>query len=129
MEEKKTNVPTEFEIYNDNIDINKLPVFTLAQLAQYNGIDNPEIYVAIQGIIYDVTSNAKAYGPGKSYSRLVGKDLLRLLGLNSLKQKPDDKMPTWFIEDLNERQLGIIEKWIVFFRKRYRVVGIIVRQQ
>lgn len=132
----KTEAPelNEFEVYNSNIDIKTLPIYTRMQLAQYNGEYKREIYVGIRGYIYDVTSNSKSYGPGKSYHKLVGKDVSRLLGLNRLQLKPGDdkgddpflKDNTWYTGDLNDKQNEIVDKWILFFKKRYRIVGIIV---
>ncbi|CAK7896469.1 hypothetical protein CAAN1_03S03796 [[Candida] anglica] len=132
--------PTEFELLNEKININTLPIYTRSQLALYNGVDNPKIYVAIRGYIYDVSNNTKNYGPGKGYHKLVGKDVSRLLGLNRLQLKvPDQKeqvslssppqgleFTTWYTEDLNEKQNSIIDKWCIFFRKRYEIVGIVV---
>lgn len=126
----------EFEVFNSNIDIKTLPIFTRMQLAQYDGELKPEIYVGIRGYIYDVTNNSKSYGPGKSYHKLVGKDVSRLLGLNKLQLKPGSdqgdsydpflKDNTWYTGDLSEKQNQIVDKWILFFKKRYRIVGIIV---
>lgn len=126
----------EFQIYNSQVSIETLPFFTRLQLATYNGIDRPYLYVGIRGYIYDVTSNEKNYGPGKSYNKLVGKDVSRLLALNKLQLKPElaelsDKGNdnTWFTGDLTEKQNQVVEKWVTFFQKRYRIVGVIVHHQ
>lgn len=133
-------VANEFEIYNQALNMRQLPIFTRLQLLQYNGIIRPECYVAIKGFIYDVSNNTKSYGPGKAYHKLVGKDVSRLLALNKLnlsKQSgspnggewwvnPFHKENTWYIDDLNEKQHGLVDKWIGFFKKRYKIVGIIV---
>ncbi|KAK6454571.1 cytochrome b5-like heme/steroid binding domain-containing protein [Scheffersomyces xylosifermentans] len=126
--------PTEFEIYNDKVDINSLPIFTRSQLTFYNGTERPELYVAIRGYIYDVTNNAKSYGPGKAYYKLVGKDVTRLLGFNKLQMKPADESgntttledTTWYSDDFTDKQNAIVDKWVIFFRKRYPIVGIVV---
>ncbi|CUM45462.1 uncharacterized protein AC631_02065 [Debaryomyces fabryi] len=124
--------PNEFEIFNDNININLLPIYTRSQLSLYNGIEKPELYVAIKGYIYDVTHNISNYGPGRSYHKLVGKDVSRLLGLNQLQLKPtgepyaSEKNNTWYTDDFTEKENLIVDKWMLFFRKRYRIVGVIV---
>lgn len=125
--------PTEFEIYNSQVSILTLPIFTRAQLAQYNGSTRSQYYVAIRGYIYDVSSNEKNYGPGKSYHRLVGKDVSRLLGMNKLKLEEENPLTaapgtidTWSTEDLTEKQNNTVDKWVEFFRKRYRIVGVVV---
>lgn len=117
--------PTEFEIHNNAIDIISLPIYTRGQLAKYNGIDDPKIYVAIRGYIYDVTANSSSYGPGKGYHKLVGKDVSRLLGMNRLTLD-DTEESTWYTGDLNDKQNAIVDKWILFFKKRYKIVGMVV---
>lgn len=123
----------EFQIHNKNVTIETLPIYTRLQLSTYNGIATNKLYVGIRGYIYDVSDNAKNYGPGKAYHKLVGKDLSRLLALNRLQLKPeelgnDDKAlsNTWFTGDLTEKQNAILDKWELFFKKRYRIVGVIV---
>lgn len=47
---------------DDNVS-DELPVFTVAQLAEYDGKDGRKAYVAIDGIVYDV-SNVSAWNQG-----------------------------------------------------------------
>lgn len=122
----KDKEPTEIFKNNEKLNIKDLPIFTRSQLAQYNGTDKPELYVGIRGYIYDVTSNSNSYGPGKAYHKLVGKDVSRLLGLNKLKLLEDSDEYTWYTDDLDEKQQGIIDDWVKFFKMRYNIVGVIV---
>lgn len=117
---------TEFDAYNSALDTKTLPIFTHLQLGQYNGTDRRQIYVGIRGYVYDVTENLKNYGPGKSYHRLVGKDVSRLLGLNRLLLDEETGQNTWYTGDFDDSQNLIVDKWVGFFRKRYRIVGVIV---
>lgn len=49
--------------------------FTAQQLAAYNGNDPQKpIYLALDGLVYDVTPGAKYYKPGGSYHALAGRD-------------------------------------------------------
>jgi len=60
--------------------------FTLSELAQYNGVDpSKPIYLALKGVVYDVTEKRDAYQPGGSYHILAGKDASRALAVRSLK--------------------------------------------
>lgn len=123
----------EFQKYNASVDVLTLPLFSRSELALYNGVDKPELYVAIRGLIYDVTSNQKSYGPGKAYNRLVGRDASRQLGTNKLQLGPkevleDEPDNTWYTDDLTEKQNGVVDKWGEFFKKRYRIVGAVVDQ-
>lgn len=51
-----------------------LPEYTLAQLSLRNGQDKPEIWVALDGIIYDVT-RSRLWRDGKHYEHWAGQDL------------------------------------------------------
>ena len=48
--------------------------FTLEDLAQYNGRNGRPAYVAIEGIVYDI-SNSEAWGGGTHFGITAGKDL------------------------------------------------------
>lgn len=54
--------------------MDSLPAYTKAQLALRNGHDRPEIWIAYQGIIYDVT-NSRLWRHGKHYEHWAGQDL------------------------------------------------------
>ncbi|WP_242954840.1 cytochrome b5 domain-containing protein [Clostridium massiliodielmoense] len=56
------------------ITSNKTRKFTLSELAQYDGTIRKSAYVAVNGIVYDVTNNPKWSG-GKHYTLTAGKDL------------------------------------------------------
>lgn len=51
-----------------------LPSYTRAQLALRNGQDRDEIWIAYQGIIYDVTVS-RLWRNGKHYEHWAGQDL------------------------------------------------------
>lgn len=51
-----------------------IPEFTRSQLALRNGQDRPEIWVAYQNTIYDVT-NSRLWRNGKHYEHWAGQDL------------------------------------------------------
>lgn len=51
-----------------------IPAYTRAQLALRNGQDRPQIWIAWQGLIYDVTSS-RLWRDGKHYEHWAGQDL------------------------------------------------------
>lgn len=51
-----------------------LPEYTRSQLALRNGQDKSEIWVAYQGLIYDVTES-RLWRNGKHYEHWAGQDL------------------------------------------------------
>lgn len=62
-----------------------LPQYTIAQLALRNGQDKPQIWVAVDGVIYDV-SQSRLWRDGKHYEHWAGQDLS-----DELKDAPHSK--------------------------------------
>jgi predicted heme/steroid binding protein len=54
--------------------VSTLPEYTNAQLALRNGQDKPEVWVAYQGLIYEVT-RSRLWRDGKHYEHWAGQDL------------------------------------------------------
>ena len=52
----------------------KMKKITRSQLALRNGLDKPEIWVALDGIVYDV-GNSRLWKNGKHYEHWAGQDL------------------------------------------------------
>lgn len=63
-----------------------VPEYTLPQLALRNGQDKPEIWVAYQGLIYDV-GRSRLWRNGKHYEHWAGQDLT-----DELKDAPHTEM-------------------------------------
>jgi len=65
--------------------------FTLEELKKYDGTNpNLPIYLALDGLVYDVTAGKKFYAPGGAYHSLAGKDssaLLHIAGGDIIKKK------------------------------------------
>ena len=53
---------------------NSLPTYSRSQLALRNGQDKPDIWVAFDGKIYDMT-HSKLWRNGKHYEHWAGQDL------------------------------------------------------
>lgn len=53
-------------------------VFTIAELKNYNGQDNKPVYVAINGVVYDVT-NVRSWAGGRHQGNEAGNDLTERL--------------------------------------------------
>jgi predicted heme/steroid binding protein len=54
--------------------MSQLPLYTTAQLALRNGQDKPEIWIAFNGLIYDVSAS-RLWRAGKHYEHWAGQDL------------------------------------------------------
>ncbi|PJA14771.1 hypothetical protein CO112_04140 [Candidatus Dojkabacteria bacterium CG_4_9_14_3_um_filter_150_Dojkabacteria_WS6_41_13] len=79
-----SNTPTTAETAS-------LKEFTVAVLAQYDGTDSSKpIYLAMNGLVYDVTTGKQYYEKGGTYHWLAGKDSstdLNLIGGDIIKRK------------------------------------------
>ncbi|CUS08667.1 unnamed protein product [Tuber aestivum] len=80
------------------------------------------VYVAIKGIVFDVSNNRSSYGPGGSYHVFAGKDASRALAKSSVK--PEDAIAKW--DDLGDKEKRVLNDWYTFFSKRYNIVGRVV---
>ncbi|KAK9763662.1 hypothetical protein K7432_009447 [Basidiobolus ranarum] len=100
--------------------------YTLEELKKYDGSE-PEapIYLAVKGVVFDVTSRKEMYGPGTGYHIFTGKDASRALATSSLK--PEDCVAN--IEGLSEEEIQTLDKWYDFFSKRYNTVGRVVQSK
>ncbi|KAI4875311.1 hypothetical protein NFI96_022579 [Prochilodus magdalenae] len=96
-------------------------LFTDEDLRKYDGSeDGQPIYMAIKGVVFDVTSGKKFYGKGAAYNALVGKDSTRAVAKMSL----DPKDLTHDITGLTEKQLESLES--VFsgtYKSKYPIIG------
>lgn len=68
------------------MNTDNLPLITLAQLALRNGQDKPEIWVAYNNLVYDV-SISRLWKNGKHYEHWAGQDLT-----DELKDAPHTAM-------------------------------------
>lgn len=69
-----------------------LPYYTKNQLALRNGQDKPEIWVAFNGMIYEVTTS-RLWRNGKHYEHWAGQDLTEELALAPHSEKVFEKWP------------------------------------
>lgn len=75
-------------------------------LGDYNGINRSQIYIAIKGRVFDVSSGAEFYGPTNGgYNALAGQDASRALGVMSLQGRD-----AW-LEDCRYAHIGVAVMW------------------
>lgn len=94
-------------------------------LAKYNGLDDPKIFIAVRGRVFDVTNGATFYGPGGPYENFAGRDASRGLALNSfdpavltpLEESIDS------LDGLDAAELESLDGWEEHFENKYRIVG------
>jgi predicted heme/steroid binding protein len=100
--------------------------FSLEDLAQYDGIRRPEVFIAVKGKVYDVSKKIKLYGPGGSYHLMAGHDAS--LSLAHMKRDPSllDFPPTHpCFETLEPKRRKTMQEWADLFAKKYPCKGVV----
>ncbi|XP_078001028.1 neudesin-like [Glandiceps talaboti] len=111
----------EFDGPEPDILQEPLRMFTDEDLAKYDGsIPELPIYMAVKGVVFDVTGSPEYYGKGAPYNALAGKDCTRAVAKMSLE--PEDLSSD--VTGLTDSQLNDLEN--VFkntYKRKYKVVG------
>lgn len=94
-------------------------MFTVESLKQYNGVDKPQLYLALLGKVFDVTKGSQHYGAGKSYNFFIGKDGSRsfITGEFGPNEADDD------VIGLKSEDFKALDQWVRFYHKEYKRVG------
>lgn len=96
--------------------------FTLEELSLYVGKDNSPIYIALRGMVYDVTSGAAFYGPEGGYAMFAGRDASKCLAKMSFETQELNKQD---LSDLTEEENKTLNDWIEKYEKKYKKIGTI----
>ncbi|XP_051502622.1 neudesin-like [Myxocyprinus asiaticus] len=96
-------------------------LFTDEELKRYDGSEEGQpVYMAIKGVVFDVTTGKEFYGKGAPYNALVGKDSTRAVAKMSL----DLADLTHDTTGLTEKQLMSLEKIFTgTYKTKYPIVG------
>lgn len=100
--------------------------WTLGELRSYNGIDKPQILLAVDWRVFDVSSSPKIYGLGGTYDYLAGRDATRSIVLLQ-EIKPNDQLQEFddFL-DFTPEQRDSLNDWVDYFYSKYPEVGLLV---
>jgi len=97
-------------------------VLTKTELALYDGSDgSPGLYLAMMGVVYDVSKGKEYYGPGGGYSFFAGKDSTRAFVSGQFDEEG-------LVEDVSGLSSGDylgLEEWGSFYEKDYVRVGLL----
>lgn len=97
-------------------------LWTSDELAEFDGSSGPsDIYIGFLGLVYNVSSSAKHYGPGSEYSVFAGRDATRAFVTGNFTHDLHDN-----IKDIEESMYNHIEAWASFYSSSYPVVGRII---
>ncbi|KAN0131239.1 cytochrome b5 [Lactarius tabidus] len=101
--------PTQMRLFSEDL------------LGKFDGsVEGRPIYLAIDGDVYDVSSNKRIYGPGGSYALMTGIDAARAFGTGCFKEHR-----TYDLRGLSDSELQSVAHWKQFFsdHKSYTKVG------
>ncbi|WVO20671.1 uncharacterized protein IAS62_001970 [Cryptococcus decagattii] len=106
-----------------NIWRREMKEFTPLQLAMFDGSPDRPVYLAIDGIVYDVTANRRIYGKGGSYNMMAGRDASRAFTTGCFETHL-----THDIRGLSTEELASLGHWKSFFAKsdKYFKVGTVI---
>lgn len=99
---------------------------SLRELALCDGKKKREIWIGLDGAVYDVTQSGAFYGPGGGYSFLAGRDATLALARSSLDPKNAEGHGSARVGELSGKELSTLDQWVAKFSQKYRRVGTLV---
>ncbi|XP_069315562.1 neudesin [Eulemur rufifrons] len=101
-------------------------LFTEEELARYGGEEEDQpIYLAVKGVVFDVTSGKEFYGRGAPYNALTGKDSTR--GVAKMSLDPADL--THDTTGLTAKELESLDDvFTKVYKAKYPIVGYTARR-
>ncbi|XP_006972161.1 neudesin [Peromyscus maniculatus bairdii] len=101
-------------------------LFTEEELARYGGEEEDQpIYLAVKGVVFDVSSGKEFYGRGAPYNALTGKDSTR--GVAKMSLDPADL--THDTTGLTAKELETLDDvFSKVYKAKYPIVGYTARR-
>ncbi|PPQ66706.1 hypothetical protein CVT26_009566 [Gymnopilus dilepis] len=103
-------------------------IYTPKTLEPFNGRDGGRILLAINGIVFDVSSGRNFYGPNGMYGNFAGRDASRGMAKQSfdLDMLTPVDQPLDKLEDLRQDEIDNMKGWIEHFSNKYIICGKLV---
>ncbi|WVQ64343.1 uncharacterized protein L199_002505 [Kwoniella botswanensis] len=102
----------------------QLRTFTPQELVLYDGSrDDRPVYLAIGGVVFDVSANRRIYGKGGSYNMMAGRDASRAFTTGCFETHL-----THDTRGLNEAEQASLQHWKSFFtnHEKYHKIGYVL---
>ena len=95
---------------------------TYEELRKHDGVINKTVYVALKGVIFDVSSS-DFYGVGGGYHQFAGYDA----SINLAKMSHDDQYLNKYGEiTLDKEESNVLNDWVLRFETKYLKVGKVI---
>lgn len=127
------SVPTEFKEGYSWMPKSHPPTllyqtYTPKSLVKYDGKDGGRILLAINGMVFDVTTGRNFYGPDGMYGNFAGRDASRGMAKQSfaLEMLTPIDQPIDKLEDLDQEEIENMRGWIEHFSNKYVICGRLV---
>lgn len=98
--------------------------FTHEQLKTFKGKRDTEIYVAIRGIVYDVSPARDMYGEGQGYHCFAGREATRAFAKMSFEE---EDLANWSEVGLPKDEIIAIDGWVEKYEFKYWSVGCVTQ--
>jgi len=100
-------------------------VFSLQDLEAHDGKDETlPVYLAVRGVVFDVSKGEQFYGKDSAYNALAGRDASRAIAKMSLEEAD----LTEDLTGLSDEELQDLDKrFFETYRAKYPVVGFTVK--
>ncbi|KAK7015761.1 hypothetical protein R3P38DRAFT_2996265 [Favolaschia claudopus] len=107
---------------NSNLNIETLPLMTLAELAIHEDEYEfgPQILVVLKGLVFDVTRSQELFGPAGLFKAYPTKDITYALAKGSTFEADTQVIGT---SGLTVREKENLERWFVMFKNRFEIIG------
>lgn len=95
----------------------------ISELTAFDGKENRPLYMAIDGVVLDVSPGRNFYGPGGPYEIFSGKDAS--VGLSTMNLDPT----TWVgvtSDKLGDAARDTLHNWLTKLSQKYDVVGSLI---
>ena len=92
------------------------------ELKNFNGSEGNSIYIAIKGVIYDVSCASELYGPDGTYSCYAGREAGKAMAKMSFDESDFDRFD---LDSLSVYERECLKAWITKFtvQRQYPIVG------
>lgn len=98
--------------------VEEMGTISLETLNLYHCNNPDRRLLSLNGIVYDVTSGVKSYGPDGAYKEYAGHDITLALSLH----KTDEKWLDKFVQ-MKEKWVDTAKGWEDYFNAKYPIAG------